>query len=164
MDVKGFTSFSETHRPPEVVAALNALFGPATDAIHACCGDVDKYIGDCIFAAFRRPDDALRAAKRLLKLVAAQRASGNPFDVRIGVNAGRAIRANVGSRDRREYTYIGDAVNLAQRLESNCAPGRVLISASAYRGSRVRFPTAVRRALSVKGRAQTVTAYECGLA
>jgi class 3 adenylate cyclase len=164
MDVKGFTSFSETHRPPEVVRALNELFGPATDAIHACRGDVDKYIGDCIFAAFRRPDDALRAAKRLLGLVAAQRADGNPFDVRIGINAGRAIRANVGSRDRREYTYIGDAVNLAQRLESNCTPGRALISASAYRGSRVRFPTAVRRSLSVKGRAEPVTAYECGLA
>ncbi len=116
MDVKGFTTFSESHRPPEVVAALNVLFGPATDAIHACGGDVDKYIGDCIFAAFRRTDGALRAAKRLLTLVGAHRAAGNPFDVRIGVNAGRAIRANVGSRDRREYTYIGDAVNLAQRL------------------------------------------------
>jgi class 3 adenylate cyclase len=164
MDVKGFTTFSESHRPPEVVAALNALFGPATDAIHACGGDVDKYIGDCIFAAFRRTDGALRAAKRLLTLVGKHRAAGNPFDVRIGINAGRAIRANVGSRDRREYTYIGDAVNLAQRLESNCTPGRALISASAYRGSRVRFASAVRRSLSVKGRAQPVTAYECGLA
>jgi class 3 adenylate cyclase len=163
MDVKGFTAFSETHRPPEVVSALNALFGPATDAIQACGGDVDKFIGDCIFAAFRRTDGALRAAKRLLTLVAARRAAGHPFDVRIGVNAGRAIRANLGSSDRREYTYIGDAINLAQRLESNCTPGRALISAAAYRGSRVRFPTAVRRTLSVKGRAQSVTAYECGV-
>ncbi|MFI5347277.1 MAG: FIST N-terminal domain-containing protein [Elusimicrobiota bacterium] len=164
MDVKGFTAFSETHRPAEVVAALNALFGPATDAIHACGGDVDKYIGDCIFAAFKRSDDALRAAKRVLALVAERRAAGHPFDVRVGVNAGRAIRANVGSRDRREYTYIGDAVNLAQRLESNCAPGRVLVSAAARRGSRVSFPVAVRRTLAVKGRARRVTAYECGLA
>lgn len=164
MDVKGFTTFSETRRPDEVVAALNALFGPATEAIHACGGDVDKYIGDCIFAAFRRTDGALRAAKRLLELVAARRAAGHPFDVRIGVNAGRAIRANVGSRDRREYTYIGDAVNLAQRLESNCAPGRALISAAAYRGSRTRFPSASRRSLVVKGRERPVTAYECGLA
>jgi class 3 adenylate cyclase len=163
MDVKGFTTFSESHRPAEVVAALNALFGPATDAIHACGGDVDKYIGDCIFAAFRRPDGALRAAKRLLTLVAERRAAGHPFDVRIGVNAGRAIRANVGSSDRREYTYIGDAVNLAQRLESNCAPGRALISAAAYRGARGRFPIAVKRTLNVKGRAEPVTAYECGL-
>ncbi|MFI5363249.1 MAG: FIST N-terminal domain-containing protein [Elusimicrobiota bacterium] len=163
IDVKGFTAFSETHRPPEVVAALNALFGPATEAIHACGGDVDKFIGDCIFAAFRRADGALRAAKRLLALVAERRAAGHPFDVRIGVNAGRAIRANLGSRDRREYTYIGDAVNLAQRLESNCAPGRALISAAAYRGTRVRFAKVVRRSLTVKGRARCVTAYECGL-
>lgn len=164
MDVKGFTSFSETHRPAEVVAALNALFGPATDAIHRHGGDVDKYIGDCIFAAFRRTDGALRAAKEILALVARRRAEGHPFEVRVGINAGRAVRANVGSADRREYTYIGDAVNLAQRLESNCAPGRVLVSASAWRGSRVRFPTAVRRSLTVKGRVRPVTAYECGLA
>jgi class 3 adenylate cyclase len=164
MDVKGFTTFSESHRPPEVVAALNALFGPATDAIHDCGGDVDKYIGDCIFAAFRRPHDALRAAERLLMLVAKRRAEGHPFDVRIGINAGRAIRANVGSRDRREYTYIGDAVNLAQRLESNCTPGRALISAAAYRPARGRFTVATRRTLTVKGRAETVTAYECGVA
>jgi class 3 adenylate cyclase len=164
MDVKGFTSFSETHRPPEVVAALNDLFGPATEAIEACGGDVDKFIGDCIFAAFRRREGALRAVKRLLALVGRRRAAGRPFEVRIGVNAGRAVRANVGSRDRREYTYIGDAVNLAQRLESNCAPGRALISAAAYRGARVRFPAAVRRSLSVKGRVRPVTAYECGLA
>jgi class 3 adenylate cyclase len=164
MDVKGFTAFSETHRPAEVVSALNALFGPATEAIHDCGGDVDKYIGDCIFAAFRRTDGALRAAKRLLELTSARRAAGHPFDVRIGVNAGRAIRANVGSRDRREYTYIGDAVNLAQRLESNCAPGRALVSASAYRGARTRFPSVSRRSLTVKGRERPVTAYECGLA
>ncbi|HXS99193.1 MAG TPA: FIST N-terminal domain-containing protein [Elusimicrobiota bacterium] len=164
MDVKGFTTFSESHRPAEVVAALNALFGPATEAIHECGGDVDKYIGDCIFAAFRRKEGALRAAKRLLELVAERRAAGHPFDVRIGVNAGRAIRANVGSRDRREYTYIGDAVNLAQRLESNCAPGRALISAAAYRGTRVRFAAAARRSLTVKGRELPVTAFECGLA
>ncbi|MFA6579412.1 MAG: FIST N-terminal domain-containing protein [Elusimicrobiota bacterium] len=163
MDVKGFTAFSEGHRPAEVVAALNALFGPATDAIHACRGDVDKYIGDCIFAAFRRPNDALRAAKRLLSLVAERRAAGHPFDVRIGINAGRAIRANVGSRDRREYTYIGDAVNLAQRLESNCTPGRVLVSAGAYRASRVRFPSATRRTLSVKNHLRPVAAFECAL-
>jgi len=163
MDVKGFTTFSETHRPAEVVAALNALFGPATDLIHDCGGDVDKYIGDCIFAAFRKPAGALRAARRLLELVAERRAAGHPFDVRIGVNAGRAIRANVGSRDRREYTYIGDAVNLAQRLESNCAPGRALVSASAFRAGRPRFPVVARRTLSVKGRARPVAAYECGL-
>jgi class 3 adenylate cyclase len=163
MDVKGFTTFSETHRPAEVVAALNDLFGPATDLIHACGGDVDKYIGDCIFAAFRRPEGALRAARRLLALVAERRAAGRPFDVRIGINAGRAVRANVGSKDRREYTYIGDAVNLAQRLESNCAPGRALVSAAAYRAGKPRFRTAARRTLIVKGRAGPVTAYECGL-
>lgn len=160
MDVKGFTSFSERHRPREVVSALNRIMDPATRAIHARGGDVDKYIGDCIFASFRRPADAVAAGLEVLRLVEGLRAEGLPFEVRVGVNAGRAVRANVGAADRREYTYIGDAVNLAQRLESNAAPGRLLVSASAYRAVRAEHPKAVRKRLTVKGKSAPVTAYE----
>jgi class 3 adenylate cyclase len=160
MDVKGFTSYSERHPPRRVVAALNRIMEPATRAIYARGGDVDKYIGDCIFAAFRRPADAVEAGLDVLRLVAALRETGLPFEVRIGVNAGRAVRANVGSPDRREYTYIGDAVNLAQRLESNATPGRLLVSAGVYAAARARRPGAVRRRLRVKGKARPITAYE----
>jgi len=160
MDVKGFTSYSEKHRPRQVVAALNKIMDPATRAIHARGGDVDKYIGDCIFAAFARPEDAVAAGLEVLRLVEAQRAQGLPFEVRIGVNAGRAVRANVGAADRREYTYIGDAVNLAQRLESNAAPGRLLVSAATYRAVRAKHPRAPRRRLRVKGKSEPVVAYE----
>ena len=160
MDVKGFTSFSEKHSPSQVVAALNRILGPSTDVIHGCGGDVDKYVGDCIFAAFKRPEKAVEAGRRILELVARLREDGGPFTVRVGVNAGRAIRANVGSGDRREYTYIGDAVNLAQRLESNATPGTMLVSASVYEKARKRWPRAARRRLTVKGKSKSVVAYE----
>ncbi|MBI41854.1 MAG: hypothetical protein CMF59_19835 [Leptospiraceae bacterium] len=78
----------------------------------------------------------------------------------MGINSGRAIRANVGGKDRREYTFIGDAVNLAQRLESQCTPGKMLIS--------VNFPPSAlddlkftRRTLTVKGKRDPVIAFEC---
>ncbi len=159
MDVKGFTSFSESHPPSEVVRELNGILDPATGAVYDCGGDVDKFIGDCLFAAFPSADAALEAASRMLALVAGRRRRGSPFEVRIGINWGRAVRANVGSPSRREYTYIGDAVNLAQRMESNASPGHVLLAAAAWKRLK-RRPKARRRVVSVKGKAKPVAAYD----
>lgn len=156
MDVKGFTSFSETRRPAEVVPALNELFEPATKLVYECGGDVDKYIGDCLFAAFREPERAVEAAAKLLGLA-------SPFAVRIGINAGRAVRANVGAPARREYTFIGDAVNTAQRLESNCTPGHALVAEPLEAAARRLFRALERRELTVKGRAAPVIAFDCSL-
>jgi class 3 adenylate cyclase len=161
MDVKGFTAYSESHSPGKVVGALNQIFEPATDIVYDCGGDVDKFIGDCIFAAFPSPARAVAAGRRVLRLIEGLRARGNPFTVRIGINAGRAIRANVGSSERREYTYIGDAVNLAQRLESNCEPGRLLLSRGVYEAVRASMPGARRRKIAVKGRKMPVVCYDC---
>ncbi|MDD5656061.1 MAG: adenylate/guanylate cyclase domain-containing protein [Elusimicrobia bacterium] len=163
LDVKGFTGYSEDHGPSDVVSALNAIFKPATEAIYACGGDVDKFIGDCIFAVFSEPEPALRAGRRLLELSRELQARGSPFAVRIGINSGRAVRANVGSRERREYTFIGDAVNTAQRLEANCAPGRLLVCEELYGLAGKLFASAERKELKVKGKKNVVTCYELGL-
>jgi class 3 adenylate cyclase len=162
MDVKGFTAYSERHAPSEVVEALNALFDPATAIVYECGGDVDKYMGDCVFAAFRDQRGALRAGRRILELFAGLSKEDSPFDVRLGINAGRAIRANVGGVGRREYTFIGDAVNLAQRLESSCSPGKMLISEELYELGRVELGPAERKVIRVKGKQDEVVAYECG--
>ncbi|OIO07683.1 MAG: hypothetical protein AUJ52_09685 [Elusimicrobia bacterium CG1_02_63_36] len=77
--------------------------------------------------------------------------------------ARRAVRANVGSSQRREYTYIGDAVNLAQRLESNCVPGRLLLSEGVYREAGVPFSSAERKEITVKGKSAPVVVYDCSL-
>jgi class 3 adenylate cyclase len=163
MDVKGFTAYSEEHGPSEVVAALNGIFKPATETIYACGGDVDKFIGDCIFAVFASPDDALAAGRRLLELFAGLQAEGGPFAVRIGINSGRAVRANVGAPDRREYTFIGDAVNTAQRLESACTPGKLLVCEELCRRAAGKFASAERREVKAKGKKNAVVAYELSL-
>jgi class 3 adenylate cyclase len=160
MDVKGFTAFSETRRPAAVVAELNALLAPATEAVYARGGDVDKFIGDCIFAVFPTADAGLAAARDILALSRARRGAGSPFDVRVGLNWGRAVRANVGARGRREYTFIGDAVNLAQRMESNASPGTVLVSAEAWKRLRRRPKAARRRTVAVKGKKAPVACWE----
>lgn len=162
MDVQGFTAFSEKRTPSEVVAAINRIFDPATRIIYEKGGDVDKYIGDCIFAAFPDPGKAAEAGCAILRKFAELRAEGSPFSVRMGINAGRAVRANVGSDGRREYTFIGDAVNLAQRLESNCAPGKMLLSVEVYEAApEGSFSSSEKREITVKNRKQPVTAYEC---
>jgi len=145
----------------EVVSALNELFSPATKIIYDCGGDVDKYVGDSIFAAFKNADDALRAGRLLLSLFKNAKKTGSPFSVRIGINSGRAIRANVGSDDRREYTYIGDSVNLAQRLEEHCSPGMLLISQELFESASVPFETVAKKEILVKGKRNQIVCYEC---
>lgn len=161
MDVKGFTPYSEAHTSAEVVKALNEIFAPATGLIYGHGGDVDKFIGDCIFACFPSADAACRAASGILRLFAGLRAGGNPFNVRIGLNGGRAVRANVGAPGRREYTFIGDAVNTAQRLEANCEPGKALVSEGVFAGAPGVFSSAEARTVPLKGKARPMKAFLC---
>ncbi|NLI77208.1 MAG: hypothetical protein GX442_12295 [Candidatus Riflebacteria bacterium] len=128
MDVKGFTTFAEKNPPDRVIAELNEIFRPATDLVYANGGDVDKYIGDCIFARFETSEGALRCALAVQEMLREKRTDGCPFAVRIGLHHGRIVSGNVGADQRRENALIGDAVNLTQRLEANCTPGCVLVS------------------------------------
>ncbi|PCI36725.1 MAG: hypothetical protein COB53_08650 [Elusimicrobia bacterium] len=162
LDVKGFTAYSEKHTAAEVVAAINRIFKPATDMIYQCGGDVDKYIGDCIFAAFPNAAAGVKAACGIMKLFETLEGD-NPFSIRIGVNSGRAVRANVGSDARREYTYIGDAVNLTQRLEANCTPGKLLLSEGVHDECGASFASAQRKEITVKGKSEPIAVYECTL-
>ncbi|MDQ3030809.1 MAG: adenylate/guanylate cyclase domain-containing protein [Myxococcota bacterium] len=128
-DIAGFTSVSENLSPSELVERL----GEYLDALSSCVqdehGTVDKYIGDAIMAFWGAPrslpDHALRAARAALAMQAASRAleakwkaEGKPaFRTRIGVNTGECIVGNIGSSQRMNYTVMGDAVNLASRIE-----------------------------------------------
>lgn len=161
MDVKGFTSFSEKNSSKIVVEKLNEIFRPATEIIYDCGGDVDKYIGDCIFAVFRDEASAVRAAANIVSLFQGLKEKGNPFSVRIGLNAGRAIHGNVGANSRREYTYIGDAVNIAQRLESNCSPGGILMSKSVFEKCDYTFASAEEVYIPLKGKEEKMLAVQC---
>ncbi|OUM03788.1 CHASE2 domain-containing protein [Variovorax sp. JS1663] len=128
-DMRGFTRMSEQMAPAELQAFLNAVFSRLTGIISEHRGTVDKYMGDCVMAFWGAPvdiaDHAALAVEAALQMAAAvheinetHRASGRPeISVGIGLNTGLMSVGDMGSAVRRSYTVVGDAVNLASRLE-----------------------------------------------
>lgn len=131
-DIAGFTPISESLSPEDLVNILNAYLSEMTDIILASGGTLDKYEGDAIIAFWNapldRPDHALsvcQAALKCQKRLAELRGDfkkqyGQELFMRIGINTGPAIVGNMGSRNRFDYTAIGDTINLAARLEGAC--------------------------------------------
>jgi adenylate cyclase len=123
-DVRGFTSLSERLEPEEVTEIMNKALTIQANAVKKYGGMVDKYIGDAMMAIFNAPldldmheDRAILTAIEIKK----QMAEANlDIDIGIGINSGDAVIGNMGSDTRFDYTAIGDAVNLAARMESSC--------------------------------------------
>ncbi|MCZ8261450.1 MAG: adenylate/guanylate cyclase domain-containing protein [Beijerinckiaceae bacterium] len=136
-DVRGFTSVAESYQedPQALTALMNRLLSPLSEAIIAEGGTIDKYMGDAIMAFWNAPLDmpdhaarALRAAREMRRCHAVLEAerrreaeeAGRPYlplEIGIGINSGRCVVGNMGSQARFDYTALGDAVNLASRLE-----------------------------------------------
>ncbi|MFA6217851.1 MAG: adenylate/guanylate cyclase domain-containing protein [Candidatus Omnitrophota bacterium] len=163
-DIKGFTSFSDTHGPEEVLNFLKAFFAEMNKAIIEHNGIVNKLMGDGILAFFgdfsdsdTHAYDAVRAAIEMQKKVPDLRKSlGIDFQIRIGVHTGPVDVGNIGSREHLDYTVIGSNVNLAQRLEANCEPGKVLISEATYQMVKDIVEITDMREIPLKGFANTV--------
>src|SRR5258708_35260111 len=142
LDVCGFTSFSENVAADKVVKTINALFDLVVKEVIAQNGHVDKFMGDAVMAVFRgkfhldRAIDAALAAREHIKNVEGLSVNGSDFkpEVSIGINSGEMISGNIGSASlkRLDYTVIGDAVNLAQRLQSAAKAGQIIITEDVY--------------------------------
>lgn len=140
-DLRGFTPFSERTSPERVVAMLNQYFGRAVPVLLANGGTVVQFVGDAVMALFnapaRQPDHALRAARAALGLQAAIEAVAEREPdwprFRVGVNTGPALIGNIGSDELRNFTAIGDTVNLGARLEQEVAEaGQVVLGEATY--------------------------------
>ncbi|MDT7580645.1 MAG: adenylate cyclase [Pseudonocardiales bacterium] len=166
-DLRGFTAFSERSSPEEIVVMLNRYFEHATAAILAEGGTVVQFVGDALMALFNAParqeDHPERAARAALAMQAAVEATavsspGWPR-FRVGINTGPALVGNIGSTALRSFNAMGDAVNVAARLESVAQPGQVVIGES----TRARLPPGAAveplGELAVKGRQGGVVAY-----
>lgn len=178
-DVAGFTGLSEGLTPQQLVQVMNVYLSAMTDIVEEHGGFVDKYIGDAIVAVFGAPMDDPAHARNAVEAAIACNAKlaamnedpekpflGHKLKARIGLNAGRALVGNIGSKKRFNYTVMGDTVNLASRLEG----------ANKYFGTNVMCADSVRALadaapgepilwreldrIQVKGRAKPVTIYE----
>jgi class 3 adenylate cyclase len=128
-DIRGFTKLSENTEPERVIRILNAYLGEATQAVHGVNGTIDKFLGDGVLAVFGAPepltdswDAAITAARDLIRRVRKLNAEHadylvTPIELGIGIHAGDAIVGFVGSSERYEFTTIGDAVNVASRIQ-----------------------------------------------
>jgi adenylate cyclase len=139
-DLRGFTSISEGLDQEKVVEILNAFFSHMTPIIFKNDGTLDKLLGDGMMAIFGAPishdDDPVRALRTVIEMIRAlkvfnveNRPKGWPeLKIGIGVNTGDVVAGYIGSVDHLNYTVIGDAVNVAQRLQSIAEPNEILIS------------------------------------
>jgi adenylate cyclase len=173
-DLEGFTTLAERLSPREIRAHLSAYLKEMTDLLLAERATLDRFIGDAIFAYFgcpvrdtAHPDQACRAAlammRRMHGLEVVWRAAGlPPLRMRTGVNTGRVVAGNMGTDTVFHYTIIGDAVNLASRLEAvNKEYGTaILVGEDTWRRVAGRFETREIDAIAVKGRAQPLAIYE----
>jgi adenylate cyclase len=173
-DLRDFTTLSEKKTAQQIVALLNEYFTHMVDCVMAEGGVVDKYIGDNIMAVFgapvSRPDDAQRAVRAAVRMRAALAQLNDSFVERgldklrfgIGLHSGEVVAGNIGSARRMEYTVIGDAVNLASRLESKTKElgTDIIISEATRERLDPTVTTELLGEVHVKGRAEPAQIYK----
>ncbi len=166
-DISGFTALAETLDPEPLRDLLNDLFDRLVPSVETYGGTVDKFIGDCLMALFGAPithdDDAVRAVRAALEmrdtLAGFNRERGIDLAVHFGVNTGRVVAGFVGGGSRRDYSVVGDVVNVAKRLEEASAPGEILIGPDTRRSTAHLFDAEVAGTIAVRERTEGVVSY-----
>lgn len=172
VDIRGFTTMSESLKPEEVVEILNEYLGLTTQAIFDNGGTLDKFVGDATMAVFNAPFDLddyiFRAVSTAWDMQSGANAIAEKFRARygksvsfgIGINCGNAVVGNIGCDFRMDYTAIGDTVNTAARLESNARPGQILISGEVYEAVKDRVAVTPIGEIPLKGKSNGVFVYQ----
>ena len=173
-DIRGFTHISEGLKAPKVVALLHEIFQLVSDRILEHGGTIDKFIGDSVMAYFGAPmvqgDHAVRAVEAAVEIVrtlearserirASDPPAGVPVDVGIGIHTGMVVVGNIGSDRRTDFTAVGDAVNVAHRLEKLARPGEILVSEAVQRAVRAERRLRFEGERQLSGREEPVHVY-----
>jgi len=162
-DVRGFTSLSERLEPEEVTEIMNKALTIQANAVKANDGMVDKYIGDAMMAIFNAPLDLDnhedRAIRTALQIAHEMQEAELGIEIGIGINTGKAVVGNMGSSSRFDYTAIGDAVNLAARLESSTKEVQqdIVIGEETMKGSS--YDLVALEPIKVKGKEKSIKIY-----
>jgi len=171
-DVSGFTALAEKLDPEDVRNIINDCFQTITKPVYELEGSIDKYIGDCVMVLFgaqkSHADDAYRAVSCALKMqelmetFSTERLSGRGLGLRlsVGVHYGLVVTGSVGNYYDKDYTVMGDTVNLAQRLQTTASAGTVLVSQSVYDETHDLFSYKDKKTIFVKNRKESVQSYQ----
>jgi adenylate cyclase len=172
-DIRGFTSISEKVEPEQVAEMLREYLSEMTEIVFRHGGTVDKYIGDCIMALynvpFEDPEHAVKAVRTGLEFQERTLAVSQRWEARlgivirngVGITTGEAVVGTLGSRQRLEYTAIGDTINLGARLESITKEYKtdIIISEFTYEHVKDHFTTKELGDVTVKGKTRPVKIY-----
>jgi adenylate cyclase len=162
-DLRGFTAWSADRPPATVAAALNRFYTSATKSLMAHDAIIDKFAGDEVMALFlsdmstlgtRTCDEMMSAAE---DLITAARIAFDELPIGIGLNYGSAWVGNVGSSAVKDFTALGDVVNVAARLQACAGPGEIVLSEDAY-ARLARPPDANSKEFVVKGKEDAIRA------
>ena len=171
-DVKGSTALAEDLDPEDVMEIMDGAFDALIEPVYCYEGTLARLMGDAVLAFFGAPiaheDDPERAIRAALEIAAGARQYAETlerergiggFNVRVGIHTGLVVVGEVGSDLRVEYTAMGDAINLASRLEQHAPPGGILVSHDTYRNVRGVFDVLAQEPLLVKGKTEPVQTY-----
>ena len=169
-DLSRFTPMVEGAEPTRVAEVLNSAFEQLTQAVFLYDGTLDKYLGDGLLAIFGAPlsqsdhaERAIRAAllmQQVLDEGGVTGPKGERLEMRIGINSGTAVAGDIGSATRKDYTVVGDAINVASRLESSVAkPGQIVIGPATYERCRDAFDIRPLPEIRLKGKQRAIQPY-----
>ena len=171
-DVMGFTTMSEQLAPELVAEIVNQFFAVLSEPIYRYGGVVDKYIGDAIMALFGAPiaheDDPERAVLAAYEMQQAAREFADSLErrigmrllLRIGLHTGWVVAGTMGGDQKRDYTVMGETVNLAHAAEANAVPGRVLVTRATYKLVQSRFEFKRLDPVNVRGKSAPLEVFE----
>ncbi|MBN1484435.1 MAG: tetratricopeptide repeat protein [Chloroflexia bacterium] len=163
VDIVGFTRFSEEHDPEEVAQLVGRFYEVVAQTVVAHGGEVARYLGDAVMAVFglqqTAEDDAQRAVQAGLLLPPRLQEAGLPFQIRTGIHSGLVLSGTLEVRGQRDWTVLGDTVNVASRLQVAAPTNGLLISRTTFQQVRGHFVLEACAPLSLKGKAELVQAY-----
>ena len=169
-DIRGFTSYSESVSPEELVRVLNLHLAAAAEAILFEDGTIDKFMGDAVMAWFNapipQPDHTLRAVRAAIGFRSALQQLHKTLDDKsrmgfgVGIHLGEAVLGLVGTERRVDYTAIGDSVNTAKRIQENATVDQILISKDALENVKDRVVVRPVRPINAKGKSEPVDVYQ----
>jgi class 3 adenylate cyclase len=162
-DVQGFTTLSDELDPDLLLADLSLYMQRLASIVYEHEGEVDKFLGDGMLAFFNNAKQALRASLKMQQTLNdfnQQQITNHrpPLPTRIGLATGKVILARIGSDERKEYTLIGDRVNVAARLQSAAEVGGVLMDTATYEHAQCTM-TAAPASITLKGKAEPERVY-----